>query len=137
MNGLISYDGNNTSVGSNDFCLHVVEPHRGRSFIWQIGVNSGPSSSRSRFFMESSQSCAATLTHYSTEPMTTGPAYDPLLLLLDLAGDVHLNRTQDRQGTLLGLLQERHWSRGQQPVYKMLAFGTIKMFWTSKCCGLS
>ena len=39
--------------------------------------------------MESSQSCAATLTHYSTEPLTTGPDYDPLLLLLALAGDVH------------------------------------------------
>ena len=43
--------------------------------------------------MESSQSCAATLTHYSTEPLTTGPDYDPLLLLLApaLAGDVHPN----------------------------------------------
>ena len=26
--------------GSNDSRLHVVEPPRGRSFIWQIGVNS-------------------------------------------------------------------------------------------------
>ena len=51
----------------------------------------GPSSSRSRFFMESSQVYAATLTHYSTEPLTTGPNYDPLLLLLALAGDVHPN----------------------------------------------
>ena len=41
--------------------------------------------------MESSQSCAATLTHYSTELLTTGPDYDPLLLLLALAGDVHPN----------------------------------------------
>ena len=41
--------------------------------------------------MESSQSCAATLTHYSTEPLTTGPDYYPLLLLLALAGDVHPN----------------------------------------------
>ena len=41
--------------------------------------------------MESSQLCAATLTHYSTEPLTTGPDYDPLLLLLALAGDVHPN----------------------------------------------
>ena len=41
--------------------------------------------------MESSQSCAATLTHYSTEPLTTGPDYDPLLLLLALTGDVHPN----------------------------------------------
>ena len=32
------------------------------------------------FFMESSQLYAATLTHYSTEPLTTGPDYDPLLL---------------------------------------------------------
>ena len=55
--------------------------------------------------MESSQLYAATLTHYSTEPLTTGPDYDPLLLLLALAGDVHPNpgpmytRIQDRQGT--------------------------------------
>ena len=41
--------------------------------------------------MESSQSYAATLTHYSTEPLTPGPDYDPLLLLLALAGDVHPN----------------------------------------------
>ena len=41
--------------------------------------------------MESSQLYAATLTHYSTEPLTTGPDYDPLLLLLALAGDVHQN----------------------------------------------
>ena len=25
-------------IGSNDSRLHVVEPPRGRSFIWQIGV---------------------------------------------------------------------------------------------------
>ena len=45
--------------------------------------------------MESSHLYTATLTHYSTEPLTTGPNYDPLLLLLALAGDVHLHR----QGT--------------------------------------
>ena len=39
--------------------------------------------------MESSQLCAATLTHYSTQPLTTGSDYDPLLLVLALAGDVH------------------------------------------------
>ena len=58
---------------------------------WSHLIHPGPSSSRSRFFMESSQSCAATLTHYSTEPLTPGPDYDPLLLLLALAGDVHPN----------------------------------------------
>ena len=31
------------------------------------------------------------LTHYSTEPFTTGPDYDPLLMLLALVGDVHPN----------------------------------------------
>ena len=41
--------------------------------------------------MESSQLYAATLTHCSTGPLTTGPDYDPLLLLLALAGDVHPN----------------------------------------------
>ena len=42
-------------------------------------------------FMESSLLYTATLTHYSTQPLTTGPDYDPLLLLLALAGDVHPN----------------------------------------------
>ena len=41
--------------------------------------------------MELIQTYATTLTHYSTEPLITGPDYDPLLLLLFLAGDVHLN----------------------------------------------
>ena len=50
-----------------------------------------PSRTVVKFFMESSQSCAATLTHYSTEPLTTGPDYDPLLRLLALASDVHPN----------------------------------------------
>ena len=54
---------------------------------WSQLIHPGPSSSRSRFFMESSQLYAATLTHYSTEPLTTGPDYDPLLLLLALAGN--------------------------------------------------
>ena len=58
---------------------------------WSHLIHPAPSSSRSSFFMESSQSCAATLTHHSTEPLTTGPDYDPLLLLLALAGDVHPN----------------------------------------------
>ena len=31
------------------------------------------------------------LPHYSTEPLTTGPDYDALHLLLALAGDVHPN----------------------------------------------
>ena len=42
-------------------------------------------------FMESSQLYASTLTHYSTEPLTTRPDYDPLLLLLAPASDVHPN----------------------------------------------
>ena len=41
--------------------------------------------------MESSQLYAAMLTHYSTEPLTTGPNYGPLPLLLALSGDVHPN----------------------------------------------
>ena len=82
------------SRGSNDSRLHVVEPPRGRSFIWQIRVNSSIQDRRQvdrGFFMESSQLYAATLTHYSTEPLTTGSNYDQLLLLLALAGDVHPN----------------------------------------------
>ena len=63
---------------------------------WSHLIHPGPSSSRSRFFMESSQSCAATLTHYSTEPLTPGPDYDPLHLLLALAGDVHPNPGSSR-----------------------------------------
>ena len=46
--------------------------------------------------MESSELYAATLTHYSTEPLTTEPDYDPLLLLLALACDVHPNPGQSR-----------------------------------------
>ena len=82
-------------MGSNDSRLHVVESPRGRCFIWQIGVNSSIQDHRQVdqvFFMESSQLYAATLTHYSTEPLTTGPVYDPLLLRLALAGHVHQNR---------------------------------------------
>ena len=48
---------------------------------WSKLIHPGPSSSRSRVFMESSQLYAATPTHYSTEPLTTGPVIDPLLLL--------------------------------------------------------
>ena len=58
---------------------------------WSQHIHPGPSSSRSSFFLWSSQLYAATLTHFSTEPLTTGPDYDPLLLLLALAGDVHPN----------------------------------------------
>ena len=42
--------------GSNDSRLHVVEPPRGRYFIWQIGVNSSIQDRRQvdrSFFMES------------------------------------------------------------------------------------
>ena len=62
-----------------------MEPPRGRYFI-----HPGLSSSRSSFFMESSQLYAVTLTHHPTE-LLTGPDYDPLLLLLALAGNVHPN----------------------------------------------
>ena len=41
--------------------------------------------------MESIQLYAVTLTHYLTEPLTTGPDYEQLFLLLALAGDVHPN----------------------------------------------
>ena len=64
---------------------------------------------------------AATLTHYSTEPLTTGPNYDPLLLLLALAGDVHPNpgpsrfpcsvcfKTVTSQGTSYLCTRCSHW----------------------------
>ena len=60
----------------------------GRPFSLYVGRTVGPTykSNDSRL-----QSYAAMLTHYSTEPLTTGPDYDPLLLLLALAGDVHPN----------------------------------------------
>ena len=73
--------------------MHVVEPpekdrssgksestHPSRTVVKSIEV-----------FLELSQLYAATLTHYSTEPRTTGPDYDPLLLLLALTGNVHPN----------------------------------------------
>ena len=78
----------------------MVEPPRGRSFIWKVGVNSSILDQRQvdqGFLRESSQSCAATLTHYSTKPLTTGPDFDPLLPLIPLAGGMH--PTLDRQGT--------------------------------------
>ena len=73
---------------SNDSRLHVVEPPRG-SFSSGKLESTHPSRtivSQSRFFMELSQLYAATLTHYSIDP-----DYDPLLLLLVLAGVVHPN----------------------------------------------
>ena len=56
---------------------------------WSQLIHPGPTSSRSIFFMEASQSCATTLTHYSTKLLTTGADFDPLHLLIALAGDVH------------------------------------------------
>ena len=84
--------------GSNDSRLHVVEPPRGRSFIWQIGVNSFIQDRRQvdLGFYGVESVVRITLTHYSTEPLTTGPNYDPLLLLLALSGDVHPNPGQSR-----------------------------------------
>ena len=88
---------------------------------WSQLIHPGPSSSRSRVFMESSQLYAATLTHYSTEPLTTGPDYDPLLLLLALVGDVQLNpgpsmypcsagfKNVTRQGTSYLCTRCSHW----------------------------
>ena len=48
-----------TRFGSNDSRLHVVEPPRGRSFIWQIGVNSSIQDRRQvdRGFLWSRVSC--------------------------------------------------------------------------------
>ena len=45
--------------GSNDSRLHVVEPPRGRSFIWQIGVNTSIQDRRQvdRVFLWSRVSC--------------------------------------------------------------------------------
>ena len=77
------------SQGSNDSRPHVVEPPRERSFIWQIGVNL--SIQHRRQVDRGFYGVESTLTHYSTEPLPTGPDYDPLLLLLALAGDVHPN----------------------------------------------
>ena len=60
---------------------------------WSQLIHPGPSPNQQRFFLWSrvSQSYAVTLPDDSTEPLTTGPNYDPLLLLLVLAGDVHSN----------------------------------------------
>ena len=86
----------NFEIASNG-CLHLNETYKFRQFaqrprfqrlpparggtgqrkIFNLAnrsqlIHPGPSSSRSSFFMESSQLYAATLTHYSTEPLTTG-----------------------------------------------------------------
>ena len=107
-----------------------MEPPRGRSFSWQIGVNSSIQDRRKVdriFFMESSQLYAATQTHYSTEPLITGPDYDPLLLLLALAGDVHPNPEPSRypcsvcfknvtgQGTSYLCTRCSHWVHSKCP----------------------
>ena len=69
-------------------------------------------------FIELSQLDAATLTHYSTEPLTTGPDYDLLLLLL---AHVHPNPGPSRypcsvcfknvtsQGTSYRCTRCSHW----------------------------
>ena len=79
------------------------------------------------FFMKSSRLYAATLTHYSTEPLTTGPDYDPQLLLLALAGDVHPNTGPSRypcsvcfknvtsQGTSYLCTRCLHWVHSRCP----------------------
>ena len=94
--------------GVGGYNLHSVPPnsppdcgtvaHQPRAgcirLVRQIGVISSIQDDRQVnrvFLMESRQLYAETLTHYSTEPLTTGPVYDPPLLQLALAGDVHLN----------------------------------------------
>ena len=79
-------------------CLWVVRSYNAN--LSQL-IHPGPSSSQSSFFMELSQLYAVTLTHYSTEPLITGPDYDPLLLLLALAGDVHPNPGRSRYPCLV------------------------------------
>ena len=127
------------AIGSNDSRLHVVEPPRGRSFIWQIGVNLSIQDRRQvdrGFFMESSQLYAATLTNYSTEPLTTGPDYDPLLLLLALAGDVHPNPGPSMYPC--SVYFKNVTSQGTSYLYTRCShLGTFKMFWSSKRYGLS
>ena len=110
--------------GSNNSRLHVEKPPKKKNFHlanWSQLIHSGPSSSRSSFLMESSQSCAATITHYSTGLLTTGPDYDPLLRLLSIAGDVHPNPGPPRypcsvcfknvtsQGTSYRCTSYSHW----------------------------
>ena len=96
-------------VSLNNYWFQRLPPARGRTAQRKIFhranrsqlIHPGPSSSRSSFFMESSQLYTTTLTHYSTEPLTTGPNYDPLLLLLALAGDVHPNPARSASKTSL------------------------------------
>ena len=100
-------------------------------------IHPGPASSRSRFFMESSQLYAAMLTHYSTETVTTGPNYDPLLLLLALAGDVHPKPGPSRYPCSVCFKNVTSQGTIYLYLYKMFALGTFKIFWSSKRCGLS
>ena len=76
-----------------------LPPERGgtaQSNIFHPGNRSQLNPSRTVVKSLWSQSCEATLTHYSTETQTTRPDYDPLLLLLAIAGDVHPNPGQPR-----------------------------------------
>ena len=78
---------------SNDSRLHVVEPPRKNISSGKL-ESTHPSRTIVKsieFFYGVESVIRATLTHYSTEPQTAGPVNDPLLLLLDLAGDVHPN----------------------------------------------
>ena len=96
--------------------------------------------------MESSQLHAATLTHYSTEPLTTGPNYDPLLLLLALAGDVHPNPGPSRypcsvcfknvtsQGTSYLCTRCSHWAHSRCSGLRNAADYRKTNGWTCTAC---
>ena len=96
--------------------------------------------------MESSQSCAASLTHYSTEPLTTEPDYDPLRLLLALAGDVHPNPRPPRypcsvcfknvtsQGTSYLCTRCSHWGHSRCSGIRNVADYHRANGWTCTVC---
>ena len=91
----------NADLRSPQVLLHRDVPHTSCLCIhyenvqiqlasWSQLIHPKTNVKSTKFFRELSQSCVATLTHYSTEPQTTRPDYDPLLLLIAIAGDGHL-----------------------------------------------
>ena len=123
------------SCGPNDSRLHVVEPSEEDYSSGKL-ESTHPSRTNVKsinFFMESNQSCAAALTHFSTESLTTGPDFDPLLLLIALP--VICTQTQDRQGTSYLCTRCSHWLHSRCSGLRNVADYRRASGWICTTCG--
>ena len=86
------------SCGSSQCCvLHDLQfVNTGRGCKREESTHPSRTIKSIKFFIESSHSYVTTLTHHSSDPLTTGPDYDSLLLLLTLASDVYPNQGLSR-----------------------------------------